>query len=184
MCVSCNYENHCICTWFRKSHSIYVREMQLVVLSLFMRAAKSHSIYVRELQPVFCCICSHACGVSFHICARVATKSAQVALNSIESLISHTRASCNNDCKLHSSTPASLISHTRASCNGRNCANFTAPLFSFLSHLLTHFVWNGALATYGARFLVRTPQHFYVYLRLAPSSYLRTLALPECYISV
>ena len=172
------------------SHSIYVREMQLSPYSIITYSIASLIPYICvSCNQFFCCICSHACSVSFHICARVATKSAQVALNSIVSfhtharvatvmlikddnyyfsLISHTRASCNNKRSNLQNPHVRLISHTRASCNGRNCANFTAPLFSFCRICSHIFVWNGALATYGARFLVRTFQYFYVHFQFAP----------------
>ena len=69
----------------------------------------SHSIYVRELQLSTCCIVIKKSIVSFHICARVATLW----------LLCILRAT------------ASLIPYMCAGCNGRNCANFTAPLFNF-----------------------------------------------------
>ena len=105
---------------------------------------ESHSIYIRELQPVFCCICSHACGVSFHTHARVATVFDNKVISSYASHFTHTRE------LQHASTPRyvgsrSLISHTRASCNGRNYANFTAPLFSFC-RICSHFLYEMALS--------------------------------------
>ena len=124
---------------------------------------ESHSIYIRELQPVFCCICSHACGVSFHTHARVATvvMSRAKSLKKNVSHFTHTR-----ELQLLSrahSTPKRLshfthtrelqlieidttiqtgeshFTHTRELQRQKLCKLHSAAI-QFLSHLLTLFV--------------------------------------------
>ena len=145
-----------------QSHFTHTRELQRqrlarvnvkrdVSFHTHARVATGH-IKV-EVQPTYVSFHTHArvatnyflvagtpINVSFHTHARVATSHCNSSFGNV--IVSfHTHARVATACPVCAySVNASLISHTRASCNGRNCANFTAPLFSFLSHLLTHFV--------------------------------------------